>query len=248
MIKHLVLDIEGTTCPVHFVSDVLFPYASNNLNAFIEDGNNHSNLRDLIDSAWEEWKNDKTDKSQQLLTGLSREEKNKRESICTYLQHLINIDRKSTVLKDLQGMIWAQGYEQGHLRSELYPEAAQCMKEWVNMGLLLSTYSSGSIQAQKLLYGHTKNGNLCTLFWSWFDTHTGSKKEVSSYELIAKALNSQPESIVFISDSHLECDAARQAGMLTLFSQREGNPDQDSAGHTAIQSLNHVIDALPPQK
>ena len=246
MIKHILLDIEGTTCPVSFVSDVLFPYASKHLNAFIQDNSEQEHCAKLINEAWEEWENDTTETSRQLFEQLDHEHNNKLENICVYLQHLIKVDRKSTALKDIQGLIWSEGYKEGRLVSELFPETTDCLKQWFKAGIQLSTYSSGSIAAQKQLYETTKEGDLRMLFSGWFDTHTGPKKERSSYALIAEQLNAQPEEIVFISDSHLECNAAQQAGMRTLFSQRQGNPDQDPAGHTTIHSLNEVIGLLKP--
>ncbi|WP_413442254.1 acireductone synthase [Synechococcus sp. MIT S1220] len=246
MIKHILLDIEGTTCPVSFVSDILFPYASKHLNTFIQDNSNQDHCAKLINEAWEEWENDSTETSRQLLNKLGDKQTYKNDSICIYLQHLINVDRKSTALKEIQGLIWKEGYKEGLLVSELFPETTDCLKQWAKKGFQLSTYSSGSIEAQKQLYKNTKAGDLCPLFSGWFDTHTGPKRERSSYALIAEQLNALPEEIVFISDSHLECNAALQAGLRTLFSKRQGNPDQDPAGHTTIQSLREVMAFLKP--
>ena len=108
-----------------------------------------------------------------------------------YFEHLIDIDRKSTALKDLQGKIWRDGYQRGEITSQLFQgNRRECFREAAhNRKLSLSVYSSGSVQAQKLLYRHTKEGNLEYLFDNWFDTHTGNKKETDSYRRIAKEIN-----------------------------------------------------------
>ena len=150
------------------------------------------------------------------------------------------IDKKSTALKDLQGKIWEHGYRNGELKSQLFPETAECLREWREQGLTLSVYSSGSIQAQKLLYRHSPAGDLEKLFSHWFDTHTGPKKSAESYTKIAEQLHSSPNKIWFVSDNGAECDSARLAGMHTLFSLRDGNPDRDPRDHTVVQSLREV--------
>ena len=127
--------------------------------------------------------------------------------------------------------------------ADLYPETITSLKRWTQEGLKLAVYSSGSIKAQQLLYAHTTSGDLRELFSGWFDTHTGSKKETTSYITIANQLKIPAASITFISDNGVECDAAHEAGMQVLFSLRPGNPDQNPRGHRVIRSLEQV-DAL----
>ena len=170
------------------------------------------------------------------------------EALIQYLKHLISIDKKSTALKDLQGKIWEHGYNNGDLKSQLFPETAECLREWRKQGLTLSVYSSGSIQAQKLLYRHSPAGDLEKLFSHWFDTHTGPKKSTESYIRIAEQLGSSPNKIWFVSDNGAECDSARSAGMHTLFSLRDGNPDRDPRDHTVVQSLREVSAHLTAER
>ena len=162
------------------------------------------------------------------------------DGLIQYLKYLISIDKKSKALKDLQGKIWEHGYSIGELKSQLFPESAECLRKWHEQGLTLSVYSSGSIQAQKLLYKHSPAGDLEKLFSHWFDTHTGPKKSAESYTKIAEQLHSSPNKIWFVSDNGAECDSARSAGMHTLFSLRDGNPDHDPRDHTVVQSLREV--------
>lgn len=240
MKTHLLLDIEGTTCPFNFVVDVLFPYAEKNLESFIEAHYNEDTITKILAQANEEWIKDKRPDSISLLSRCYRQSHTSKESTTKYLQYLMSIDQKSTALKDLQGMIWKQGYKNGELKSTLFKEANECINRWKEKGLTLAVYSSGSVEAQKLLYQHTQTGNLAGLFSHWFDTHTGPKKSQESYELIAKEIGTDAKNFIFISDNREECDAAKIAGMQTLFSLRANNPNQDPRQHCVISDLNEV--------
>ena len=246
--QHLLLDIEGTTCPVSFVSDVLFPFAKQKLSSYIKDHWNEHTHNRTIQEATEEWSADDSIESMQLKNQVAERQTDEVEGLIQYLKHLIAIDKKSTALKDLQGKIWEHGYRDGNLQSQLFPEAAECLHQWNKEGLTLSVYSSGSIQAQKLLYRHSPAGDLEGLFSHWFDTRTGPKKSVESYKAIAQKLNCSPNNIWFVSDNGAECDAARAAGMHTLFSLRDGNPDRDPRGHKVIESLRDVGGFLTRKK
>ena len=161
----------------------------------------------------------------------------------------LDFDRQEVnSIKDIQGQIWEHGYRKGELKSELFPETAECLRQWHQQKITLSVYSSGSVHAQKLLYRHSSSGNLEALFSHWFDTHTGPKKSSESYTIIAKELNSSPKNIWFVSDNGEECNAAREAGMNTLFSLRDGNPDREPRDHRVIESLHAVSAHLAAQK
>ena len=144
MISHILLDIEGTTCPVSFVSDVLFPYATHNIKRFAERHHNRQDIKAIFNQARHELTNDSSLSAAEQNQWLGDNATDWR-GICNYLIHLISIDRKSTALKDLQGKIWRQGYEEGEIKSHLYPEAGQCFHEWRSQRKALAVYSSGSI-------------------------------------------------------------------------------------------------------
>ena len=246
--QHLLLDIEGTTCPVTFVSETLFPFAERELSHYVTEHELDGSQNRSIQDARREWGKDQSAESLRLKKQLSEQQINEAEGLIQYLKHLISIDRKSTALKDLQGQIWEHGYRKGELKSELFPETAECLRQWHQQKITLSVYSSGSVHAQKLLYRHSSSGNLEALFSHWFDTHTGPKKSSESYTIIAKELNSSPKNIWFISDNGEECNAAREAGMNTLFSLRDGNPDREPRDHRVIESLHAVSAHLAAQK
>jgi enolase-phosphatase E1 len=144
------------------------------------------------------------------------------------------VDRKLTPLKDLQGLIWAQGYADGDLVSPLFPDVPAALRRWYRSGLELAVYSSGSVPAQQLLYGHSEAGDLRSLFSHWFDTRTGLKQDPNSYRSISETLGAEPGSVLFISDAIGELEAAQTAGMQVLFSDRPGNPQRESAGFERI--------------
>jgi enolase-phosphatase E1 len=158
-----------------------------------------------------------------------------------YLQWLIRRDRKVTALKDLQGRIWQEGYANGALQGPLYEDVPEALRRWSRQGLVLGVYSSGSVPAQQLLYGHSSAGDLRSLFRHWFDTRSGSKQEAASYLRISGSMEADPGTILFVSDVPAELDAASEAGYQVLFSHRPGNPHQDGAGHPAASSYAEVL-------
>ena len=134
----------------------------------------------------------------------------------------MDADAKVTELKDIQGRIWAAGYAAGELQGHVYPDAAAALRRWHDEGLTLAVFSSGSVPAQKLIFGHSDQGNLAPLFSGWFDTTTGPKREAQSYVLIADALGVSPRDMLFLSDIAAETDAAKAAGMRALMIDRDG--------------------------
>ena len=224
-ITHLLLDIEGTTCPVSFVSEVLFPYARSALVEFLEANATDPEVQELVrqtDQAWlEDTHPEAIQQRQQLNTARHIAD------VVPYLQGLIDRDIKLTPLKDLQGRIWKSGYQRGELIAPLFDDVPDALRRWHQRGLTLAVYSSGSVSAQQLLYGHCQAGDLRALFSHWFDTRMGSKQVAESYTAIAKQMEVAPQHVLFISDAIAELEAADSIGMAVLFSDREGNPARE---------------------
>lgn len=124
-------------------------------------------------------------------------------------------DEKVTALKAIQGLLWEEGYRAGALTAEVYDDVPPALRRWARAGLRLFVYSSGSIAAQKLLFGHSAQGDLTPLFQAYFDTTTGPKRASASYATIAKGIGLPAEEILFLSDVEAELDAAAAAGMQT---------------------------------
>jgi enolase-phosphatase E1 len=242
-ISHLLLDIEGTTCPVSFVSQTLFPYAAERLGTFLEQRAADPEVQRLLREAGAAWDDDQDPAARQLwsqLGGQASALAQPAASIARYLQLLITQDRKLTALKDLQGLIWAAGYDHGELVAPLFADVVPALRRWHAKGVVLAVYSSGSVPAQQLLYGHTRDGDLRTLFQHWFDTRTGPKQMAASYAAIASSMGVSPGQVLFLSDSRSECEAAHGAGMAVLFSDRADNPHRDSGPFEKIGDYGNL--------
>lgn len=197
-IKAIVTDIEGTTSSIDFVHQTLFPYAKAHLRAFLS-----AHAQDQA--------------VQQILHDVAQIEARELtpDQAATVLEQWIGEDRKLTPLKSLQGLIWAQGYASGELKGHVYPDTPKYLRQWHAQGLKLYVYSSGSVAAQKLIFGHTEHGDLTPLFSGYFDTRVGAKREVASYQRILESLALLGEEVLFLSDIGEELDAAREAGLKT---------------------------------
>ena len=198
----ILTDIEGTTSSISFVKDVLFPYARRALPGFVAARGEEPEVRAWLDAVGEE-------------TGAADD-----AAIVATLQAWIDADRKHTALKALQGMIWADGYRDADFTAHIYPDAAEALQRWHAAGERMAVYSSGSVPAQKLFFGHSDAGDLTGLFSAWFDTEIGGKREASSYTRIAEALQVAPAELLFLSDVVAELDAAREAGLGTVLVDR----------------------------
>ena len=218
----IVTDIEGTTTSLSFVKDVLFPHARRHLADFVRSRGNEPEVRRLLDQVAE----------------TAGKPLNDGEAVGELLRWM-DEDRKATPLKALQGMIWEDGYRRGDFVGHVYEDAVRRLHEWHDRGLRLYVYSSGSEQAQKLLFGRTAHGDLTPLFSGWFDTRIGAKQEAESYRRIAETIGLAPEAILFLSDVTAELDAAVAAGMSTCQLVRDGTPDAASA-HPSAQDFDEV--------
>lgn len=222
----ILTDIEGTTTAIDFVHRVLFPYAHSHLEAYIARHADDPIVQVLVNDAACTVEEE---------TGQRPEQ----QEVVRYLLQWIEADRKHTALKTLQGMIWEEGYRLGHFTAHLYPDVAPRLRQWHSQGMRLAVYSSGSVQAQKLLFGHTELGDLTPLFSAYFDTHVGHKREAKSYETIAAQLQVPPAHILFLSDVTEELDAAENAGMRTIQLLRPGT----TAGqhHATAATFDNIV-------
>ena len=218
MVKAILTDIEGTTSSIAFVHETLFPYARAHLRKFLKaHGTEPAVRRELAEVAHAE--------GRELLLDAAAE----------VLEKWIAEDRKATPLKALQGMVWRQGYESGELKGHVYPDTPEYLRRWHDRGLRLYVYSSGSVEAQKLIFGHTEHGDLTPLFSGYFDTRVGGKREAQSYKTILRDTGLSGAEMLFLSDVAEELDAARAAGMKTCQLLRD---DKTRAAMTHPQAHN----------
>lgn len=212
-ISAVLTDIEGTTSSVNFVYEVLFPYFRSNmdrLKGMTHDPEVQKAFKRTVELARE-------------LEGLTIRSV---DEILTTLRRWSEEDRKITPLKTLQGILWQEGYRTGELQGHVYDDVAPALKKWVDSGIKLAVFSSGSVTAQKLIFGHSISGDLTTHFTSYFDTETGGKRDPETYEKISHLLQLKPQQILFLSDIKEELEAAKSAEMQTVQLVRSGtNPN-----------------------
>lgn len=232
MTKIILTDIEGTTSSIHFVKEVLFPYAAARLADYVHLNQSDSQVQRILANTSE------------LLAQEGRSiDANDLDALIAVLLNWIDIDKKATPLKELQGLIWQEGYEQGAYKAHLYADAGRMLLQWYLRDIPLYVYSSGSVAAQKLFFAHNEAGNLLPLFSGFFDTQMGAKQEVRSYQNILAALQQQHEveaqEILFLSDIEGELNAAQQAGFATYWLIREGEQPTTSQ-HPVAKSFSEI--------
>ena len=224
----VLTDIEGTTSSISFIRDVLFPYARRELPGFVRTHGDEPDVRAWLDAVAAEEGGICTD-----------------EVIVETLQGWIDQDRKHTALKALQGKLWEDGYRSADFTAPIYPDAADALRAWHASGIPMAVYSSGSVPAQKLFFGHSDAGDLSGLFDAWFDTEVGHKRDAASYREIAQRLGRDASQVVFLSDVVAELDAARDAGMRTvLVDRREDYPQprtgEATHGHRRVERFDDI--------
>lgn len=232
--KAILLDIEGTTTPIDFVHKTLFPFAKNKIGEYLEI--NFENLSREISELEVEYKKDFTNQ----IYG-RKFDKNSAESVAEYLKFLIEVDRKSTPLKALQGKIWQEGYEAGELKSEMFEDIPRAFERWYQKGKTIAIYSSGSVLAQKLIFQYSNFGDLTHYISAYFDTTTGYKRKKTSYAKIAEKLQNRKTEILFISDVLEELNAAHHAGLHTILSVRDGNaPIAENHSYQVVRNFDAI--------
>ncbi len=216
-VKVVLLDIEGTTTPIDFVYKTLFPFARAQMESFVDQHFESTAVRKAIEIL-------EADHATEKETGLP-EWSPTAAGASQFALWLMDRDRKATGLKALQGLIWKEGYNTGELKATLYDDVAPAIQRWTTADKQVCIYSSGSVLAQKLLFGHTIHGDLTNQLSGYFDTTTGSKREASSYRVIADQLNVSTHQILFLSDMVPELDAAFEAGLEVGLIARDDLPE-----------------------
>lgn len=210
-VRLILLDIEGTTLPISFVKDVLFPYSDKVMPELLREQADNPLVKVALADI--EAANPGCDPLAQLHDWTVR-------------------DEKVAPLKSLQGLAWKTGFETGALKARLYPDVAPALEAWHKSGLRLAVYSSGSASAQRLLYGYSDAGDLTSLFEAFYDLDIGGKKIAESYREIASRAGVAPGEILFLSDIGAELDAAAEAGLRTCQLVR---PEDGTVAHPGVR-------------
>lgn len=229
-IRAILLDIEGTTTPVAFVYDVLFPFARTRLQEFLGDAGHRDAVRDVLALLRTEREAD-----------VPAPEDLTPESAAAHFERLMDRDVKSPALKLLQGHIWEGGYRTGALKGQVFPDVAPAFARWRESHVTVAIYSSGSVLAQRLLFGATPEGDLTPFIAAFFDTSVGAKRWPDSYRRIAAELNRATADVLFVSDTPAELDAARSAGCQVLLAERPGNKAVTYAEAETIRTFDQIV-------
>jgi len=231
----ILLDIEGTTTPISFVYEMLFPYARAQLKQFLEEHAQDEELHRDLEQLSKENGSEKSDAVPLIFEARSIPQ------AYDYLVWLMDEDRKSPALKSIQGKIWAEGYASSQLKSIVFADVPLAFERWHREGRRIAIYSSGSILAQKLIFQHSQAGDLRPWIDKYFDTATGAKIDAASYGRIAEELSVKPEEILFLSDSPAELDAAASVGLDVRLAVRPGNkPVSSSVPHRPVFSFDEL--------
>ena len=223
-LRVILLDVEGTTTPISFVYNKLFPYARDRLLTWLRQHHLDTEVRDALVHLEKENTTDVRDGAPPF--SLDGNPQSCSDSAAAYCLWLMDRDRKTAPLKTIQGLIWQEGFKQGELQSEVFADVPTSFSEWRRKGCRVAIYSSGSVTAQQLIFQHTPYGNLLPLIDAFFDTRVGPKQDVKSYGKILNALGAEACQVLFISDVPAELDAASLAGFSVALAVRPGNPPQ----------------------
>ncbi|CAJ0573216.1 unnamed protein product, partial [Mesorhabditis spiculigera] len=240
--KALLLDIEGTITSISFVKDELFPYAYKNVENFLTQHFDEQPVQDCI--------REMVTVSKELSAADSEVKEVRQNSqaetvadLVHNVRHWIDVDKKVTPMKTLQGLIWEDAYKSGAVKGHLYPDVVPVLEEVQKSGRRIYIYSSGSVHAQKLLFQNSVNGDITKLLSGYFDTHVGLKGEATSYQKISEEIGTPAADILFLTDVEAEAQAARSAGCQTRLVVRPGNAqlsEEARKNYDVIKSLDEI--------
>jgi enolase-phosphatase E1 len=236
-IRSVLLDIEGTTTPIAFVHDVLFPHARARVREWLAaHPPSDPEIAEIVDGLRREY--DAETNAREHPARQSRDWD--LDATVERVYALMDQDRKSHALKLLQGRIWQEGYASGALKSDVYPDVPDALRRWTGAGIGVGIFSSGSVLAQRMLFAHSNAGDLTPFLRWYFDTGVGPKVESESYRRIARTIGAAPGEILFVSDVARELDAARQAGLQTRLAVRAPAERPASADHPIVETFDEI--------
>ena len=239
-IRVILLDIEGTTTPVDFVYQTLFPYASRKLESFFREHFQDPEIQPLIQDLRAQHQVDGRN-GLELPGWLDHPEEALQGSSVAYGQWLIARDSKCTPLKSLQGKIWQLGFASGELRGEVFLDVPIAFERWRRQKRIICIYSSGSVLAQQLLFRTTASGDLTSYIFAFFDTRVGAKTEAESYKKIAASFSYAPHQFLFVSDAVKEIEAAQSVGMQAILCERDSRASSSPTAGVVIRSFDGVL-------
>ncbi|KAG5347956.1 ENOPH phosphatase, partial [Acromyrmex charruanus] len=238
--KTVLVDIEGTTTSISFVKETLFPYVRQNLKDYIETKWEDEEFKQDYEKLKEQAKKDEEEKVEGFIAITGDKPEEEKDSLLKNVLWQMDNDRKTAALKQLQGHMWREAYKTGTVKGHIYEDVPKAIESWTNNGQKIYVYSSGSVEAQKLLFEYSIHGDLLKYFNGFFDTEVGAKQESDSYKNILSKISENPSDVVFLTDVVKEAAAAKEAGLSTIIVVREGNApltDEENITYTTIKSF-----------
>jgi enolase-phosphatase E1 len=246
-VKVILLDIEGTTTPISFVKDKLFPYVEENLKTYLESHWETDECKADVDALRELAKKDKEAGVEGLVDIVDGDDKAAvLASVVDNVLWQMKADKKTAALKQLQGHMWRDAYKAGKVQGELYPDVLPAIREWISEKRKVYIFSSGSVESQKLLFSHSTAGDVTEMISGYFDTSVGSKGEKESYTKIAETIEVAPSQVLFLTDVPQEASAATKAGVNSCLVARDGNQpltDDDLQTYNLVESFTELTSA-----
>ncbi|XP_037903129.1 enolase-phosphatase E1 [Hermetia illucens] len=248
--KAILCDIEGTTTSIQYVKDTLFPFSVEHAEKYITANWDRNETQDAVNALIQQAKVDIKNNIEGIVP-ISEEETNKDKIIEAVVKNFriqVKNDLKVAPVKNLQGLIWQEGYKSGSVKGHIYDDIPRAFSNWQNNGVKLYIYSSGSVHAQKLLYGSSESGDLLPYIAGHFDTKVGMKQETKSYENILNEIKCNGSDVVFFTDIPKEAYAAKAAGIRAILLDRPGNAplsQEDRAVFKVIKTFDEVNIKLP---
>ncbi|XP_053657694.1 enolase-phosphatase E1-like [Anopheles marshallii] len=241
--KSIICDIEGTTTSISFVKDILFPYALKNVEEYLKNNWNEDATKTVVAALREQAEEDKKAEVEGVTTIPAGDSEEIIPEIVKNVEWQMSQDRKTGSLKTLQGLVWAKGYKDGTIKGHVYDDVQKAFEQWTENGRKIYIYSSGSVDAQKLLFEHSEQGNLLKYLTGHYDTKVGAKREKESYESILKNIESSAEETLFLTDVYAEAAAAKDAGLNVVLLDRPGNvklSDEERKEFTVISTFSDL--------
>ncbi|KAF7990812.1 hypothetical protein HCN44_000617 [Aphidius gifuensis] len=241
--KIIIVDIEGTTTSISFVKDTLFPYVRNNLKDYIEKNWENAEFKEDVKKLKEMATKDEADKIEGFVPITDSTTDEEKESLMKNILWQMDNDRKSGGLKQLQGHMWRDAYKSGAVKGHVYEDVPKSLEAWTKDNRKIYVYSSGSVEAQKLLFENTENGSLLKYFTDYYDTEIGEKQQTSSYKNILTKIDTEGKNVLFLTDVTKEAQAAIDAGMSSIIVIREGNAEltsEEKNKFTTIKSFDDL--------
>lgn len=243
----ILLDIEGTTTPIAFVKDILFPYIKENVKEYLQTHWEEEECQQDVNLLRKQAEDDShLDGAVPIPAASGNGADDLQQTIQAVVDNVcwqMSLDRKTTALKQLQGHMWKAAFTAGRMKAEFFEDVVPAVRKWREAGMKVYIYSSGSVEAQKLLFGHSTEGNILELVDGHFDTKIGHKVESESYRKIANSIGCSTNNILFLTDVTLEASAAEEAAVHVAVVVRPGNAgltDDEKAYYSLISSFSEL--------